>query len=702
MNLEYFARIGLYNANPITLLGRGIQCIYEGSFAWIAIATHPLFADDYYMEKDDNPGPLSTYLPPPLVLQSPFPQQKLDTPSAVFSSSPPDVTLLPTPDPSPYVASLPSMTSAALLSPAPPVAAEPNIATLTLMTPDVNTPSEKPLVDHEMETRDDPAFLQYWRTSKMENSSPVPDTATEPPAITSSTVSTLMTPLSTCPSEASTLPPYVPCEDETPPEEPVDLLNLPSLPLYHAPWPEQEYFLPPLTSSVLFSVDSEHPTSKPPKRRSPKLELDHILNPEPQRRTKRHSFKKEDPKKTIEELDEGPYNPSGKKSTVRFHSSAHPYRHHGHHRKPRRKDRVYDKAEADAGLEAPSPEQRDESPPPPTPHPRHRELPTVKERFYAESDEFLKRDESPPPQRLARPPTPHPRHRELPPVEERFYAECDEFLNRLEKELVQVGFALGDLKTERAKDEHNSPKDDRKKERKERRRDKKERRSAPYASQSTARSKSLFEYRDPLSTLEHDSSRNTGRKKAKRNRKRGTPESVDDIGTLGFGALSLARPQATCTEPSGSHPVQSSTGLWGLDTLTIALPELDASQQAGPSGGFLSLGSLATALPVVQQLRDGEPTDLLQGVQPSIGLESSEDQGQRSEVSLSTAQMAEGNRHRSDVEELSNTHTQVHFGNETFEQEQTETPLTIKIPSMAQLRARIAARNSGGNSPEVE
>ena len=152
---------------------------------------------------------------------------------------------------------------------------------------------------------------------------------------------------------------------------------------------------------------------------------------------------------------------------------------------------------------------------------------------------------------------------------------------------------------------------------------------------------------------------------------------MDDIGTLGLGALSLCQPQATGIDPGGSHSVQPS-----------ALSELDTSQQVGLSEAPLELGSLAASLPVIQQLNDGELIDLLQGIHLSVGPRSSEDEPP------SAVQTDEGNQHGSDVEESSNNLTQIQVGNETLEQEQTQRPLTIKIPSMAQLQARIAARNA--------
>ncbi|KAG6877970.1 hypothetical protein C0993_001372 [Termitomyces sp. T159_Od127] len=655
MNLENFPRIALYNANPITLLGRGIQCIYEGSFAWLAIATHPLFAGDYYMEDDVYPDPLSeSLLVPPWQIP---PEQKL------------------------------------------------------VALPIVASNFEDRKTEHPQ--GDNPAFLHYWRPSSTENSDRVPEiyVVTErPDALNVPTPSTPPA-VSVCPSEASTLPSSLPdYEDEaqTTHEEPVHLLTLPSLPLEHTPWPEQhQHYLSPLKSPATLPVDSEYPTSEQRKRRSRKSV--HILEPEPRKRTRRHFYESERAEDS-----------SSEEPTTHFHSEhshVHPYhhRHHpGRHQKSRRKDRIYDRAEADTTLDAPS-AWRSESPPSQhliqllVPHPRHTELPSPddhhrnhqrlrREEKIHDRPEILaenleapspdRRDESSPPERLVRPPTPHPRHIDLPNTEEHFYAEADEFLNHMAEQLFQAENTLRDLKREecRIRQEGNSTHDAKKKDRKERRRENKQRRSAPYTSRPIEGSTSLHEYRDPPSERRRSKTRKIrGTTASRKARTRGTTQMIDDIGTLGLGMLTLAQPQARYAD-TYAHLVRSS-----LDSeprsLNSLRPELNTSQRAESSEGVLQLGSFAAAFPAVNEhLDDGELSVLFQGVQLDVGSEASRYQ-KHNEVPPSIT--VEENQQWNDVEDLGNILTQVKLDNEAPEQEQTR-PLTIRIPSMAQLQARIA------------
>ncbi|KAG6898003.1 hypothetical protein C0992_007492 [Termitomyces sp. T32_za158] len=723
MYLENSPRIALYNANPITLLGRGIQCIYEGSFAWLAIATHPLFAGDYYMEEDDYPDllPQSLHVPSS---QIPY-EQKL-----VASNSE------ATPPPTHYVAPTPSVMYMAPLSPRPLAATETDVATLTTSS-NVAGPLEQRLPDNESEHTqgDDPTFLRYWRTPTTEKSDCVPVIHEVTERSDAVDVSTPSTPpaLSTCPSGASTLPTHLPdYEDETqvslinehleyvtklkllqtPHEEPVQLLTLPSLPLEHTPWPNQsQHCLSPLKSSSVLPGDL-YPTSEPRKRRSRRSV--HILEPEPRKRTKRHMYKE----RTLEQSEEGRHGPLNYEPIVHSyseHSDMHPYYHrhhhgrHGRHRKSRRKDRIYDRAEADASLEVHY-EQRHESSPPyhsaqsHTTHPRYTELtsPTIYYRHHQGSrreeerhdrteidsdleEPFLHRYDEyhPPSERLARPSTPHPRRGEPSATEERLYAEADEFLDRMAEQLFEVESTLHDLKREKRHSPQtgNSAHDTTARERKERRR-----RSAPYASRPLTKSTSAYEYTEPPSERRRSKTKKIRGTKAKA---RGTPPFVDDIGTLGLGTLSLAQPQATYADTTSARLVQSSAVPRSLNSRPVARSGPNASQLAE---GALELGSLAAALPMQRELDDGELSILFQGVQLNVGSESSEYQHEN-EVPPSITQSVDVNQQWNDIDDLGNVLTQVQLGNEVPEQEQTR-PLTIRIPSMAQLQARKVARNT--------
>ncbi|KAH0588467.1 hypothetical protein H2248_004307 [Termitomyces sp. 'cryptogamus'] len=792
-----FPRIIVYNANPLTLLGQWIQTIYEGSFEWLANATHPFLAGDYYMEEDDCPGPIFTensddymevdnypdsppkpFLDPPLptleqrfatlaltstpdvtspstlypspcvapapseVLsasfllspvarycyiephtffaedddrmvdaypdQTPFPEQKSAT-SMVLASTP-NVTSPSTSYPSSCVAPTPSVILPAPFCSSPTVAAEGNFATPALETPDKPSPSGK--IPHYYETdyyrKDDREVPRDWRTLTTQSYSSAPDissaSTTRIRLIDSSEVSRLE------------LPSY---EDESQVTTPHDFLDLPSLPPERLLSPElsEQYLLPPLES------ESQR------KRRSQKLDSVHrdLLSSEPQRRRKRHRQKFSE---IVEAQDEEFYGLSGRKSTVRF-CPTDSY-HHSHRRKSRRKDRIYDRTETDTYLQAFVLERRDEYPPlqllvrPLTPHLQYKELPSIedhhnghhqksptKERIDDGTDADVeydapppeRHDETPPPQRLVRPPTPHPRHRELPSADSEnvFGDQADELLNRIEEQILRMGSTLRELKEEEER-RHDpeggiSVHDARKKERKERRgkRNVMQRRSAPYASRSSAtRSELENEDRNSFSEKrgsrirERDSLQKSGRIKVKKSRKRGTSQGVDDE-TLGLSALSLAQPQATSTDSNSSHSIHPSAESWDLGTLSAALSELGTFQQAGPNGGALQLGSLAAALPVVQQVDAGlgESSILLRDVQLNVEPGSSEDQGQ-GDVAPSITQTTE----RNGVEDLSNSLIPAQLANETPEQEQIQTPLTIRIPSMALLQAQLVARNA--------
>lgn len=377
--------------------------------------------------------------------------------------------------------------------------------------------------------------------------------------------------------------------------------------------------------------------------------------------------------------------------TVRYRSEhftpyrSHHHREHGRRRRSRRKDRVYDRAEAEAEAytysEVPF-ERHDESFPPyhpaypPSPHPRNIELPYQEhdERYYhilrhedethdrrevlehLEAHSPDRRDESPLLEPLSRPPTPYPR-RELPSPD--FHAEADEFLNRMEEQLYRAENTLRKLRREKrysTQDDHDAH--DTRRDRREHRRRKKERRSAPYESRSIATSTSAYEYSDPYS--EDRRSRTRDRRTRGRRRQR----SEDDL-TFGLESLLLAQPQPTRANTS-AHLLESSAELRSPRLSSVVRPEPSVPQRAGPGEGALQLDSLLAALPAVQQHQDdADLSVLLQGVQLNVGVESNVYQNQQS----------------GDVDHLGIT-------------PEHERPLTIRIPSVEQLQARIIARNA--------
>ncbi|KAG6829819.1 hypothetical protein H0H92_003362 [Tricholoma furcatifolium] len=135
-------RVRIYNTNHVTLLGKGMELIYEGSWEWIVNSTHPWIAGDYIMEEendwlDQTPQFLLEY-------SEPGPEIEMASPTASYMEVLSQPAVDPTPPPAINSAPAVIATSTPPAVPAENAESQPNATTPILPEPTVYVHVEEP------------------------------------------------------------------------------------------------------------------------------------------------------------------------------------------------------------------------------------------------------------------------------------------------------------------------------------------------------------------------------------------------------------------------------------------------------------------------------------------------------------------------------------------------------------------------------